>query len=455
MTETNRTADTPQSQWPDGKAPVSQTADAQPAPARRWLNGATLSVADQCVSSATNFLTSILIARACGKEELGLYVLGFTTALIVLELQSTLVTTPYLVFAPRLQGDERARYSGSILLHQLGLGLVGVALAGVGAWLASTSPSWLPAGIGTVFFVLMAALPCMMFRDFVRRVCFARQQMKSALLVDIAVFVLQISALGFLAFDESLSAAKAYGVIAASTLVPAALWCYLARDSFQAGPWRQDLQRNLQLGGWLFASGLLWAISANIYPWLLADAEGTGAAGVWGACLQLLALANIPLLGTQNFLGPKLTHLYVAEGMPALRRFALRTSVLFGGAILLVALALWALADFALGLVYGADFRGNATTVLFLVLHLATVAAAFPLSRGLFAIERAGADFAVNLVPVTLLFAVGIPLIHSHGLVGGALGLFISGAAAVVVRAVVFLAISRSRPDREPAGGTQ
>src|SRR5690348_9631784 len=44
----------------------------------RTLHQGIISLADQAVASATNFATGIIIARACSKEELGLYMLGFS-----------------------------------------------------------------------------------------------------------------------------------------------------------------------------------------------------------------------------------------------------------------------------------------------------------------------------------------------------------------------------------------
>src|ERR1035438_208101 len=69
------------------------------------LHQSIVSLADQGVASATNFLTGIIIARACSKEELGLYMLGFSLVLLAGGLQTTLICTPYMVFAPRLKGS--------------------------------------------------------------------------------------------------------------------------------------------------------------------------------------------------------------------------------------------------------------------------------------------------------------------------------------------------------------
>jgi hypothetical protein len=82
------------------------------------LHQSIVSMADQAVASATNFLTGVIIARACSKEELGLYMLGFSLILLMTDFQTSLITTPYMVYAPRLKGRAHALYTGSTLIHQ-------------------------------------------------------------------------------------------------------------------------------------------------------------------------------------------------------------------------------------------------------------------------------------------------------------------------------------------------
>ena len=92
-------------------------------PGRRLHQGI-ISLADQAVASATNFATGIIIARACSKEELGLYMLGFSLIFLMTDFQTSLITTPYMVYAPRLKGRAHALYTGSTLIHQLAFCLI-------------------------------------------------------------------------------------------------------------------------------------------------------------------------------------------------------------------------------------------------------------------------------------------------------------------------------------------
>jgi len=77
----------------------------------RALHQGIISLADQAVASATNFATGIIIARACSKEELGLYMLGFSLIFLMTDFQTSLITTPYMVYAPRLKGRAHALYT--------------------------------------------------------------------------------------------------------------------------------------------------------------------------------------------------------------------------------------------------------------------------------------------------------------------------------------------------------
>ena len=76
-----------------------------------------------------------------------------------------------------------------------------------------------------------------------------------------------------------------------------------------------DLKRNWTFGKWVFASGLLWTASTNLYPWLLAFFHGAAAAGTFAACMGVVSASNPVLLGIQNLVGPKIAHEY-AQGDP-------------------------------------------------------------------------------------------------------------------------------------------
>jgi O-antigen/teichoic acid export membrane protein len=405
----------------------------------RALQQGVLSLADQAVASITNFTTGVIIARASSKEEFGLYMLGFTLILLVTDLQTCLIATPYMVYAPRLKGRAHALYTGSTLIHQVALSFL-VVLAVVCAATAARA-GFGPPGLAPVLWVLAAMSSLIMLREFVRRICFASLKLKAVFLFDLLISVGQICGLLVLAHFKLLSASKAYWVIGAACGVAVLCWLYLNREGYhlRIGESVADLKRNWVFGKWVFASGLLWTASTNLYPWLLAFFHGAAAAGVFAACLGVVSASNPALLGIQNFLGPKIAHEFATAGHRGLRRLVLRISACLVVPVSLLALALIVWGDRLIGSLYGSRYAGNGPVVAVLALNLLISAIAFSFSRALFAIERADLDFALNLAAILIMATLGLWLVRTYGPLGAAIGLLVANVSTSSVRTVAFL----------------
>ena len=66
----------------------------------------TITIIDQAVASATNFATSVIIGRACSKDELGFYMLGVYDHAVCDGMQQALILSPYIVFSARRPGSR-------------------------------------------------------------------------------------------------------------------------------------------------------------------------------------------------------------------------------------------------------------------------------------------------------------------------------------------------------------
>jgi len=405
------------------------------------LHQSIVSLADQAVASATNFLSGIIIARACSEEEFGLYMLGFSLILLINDLQISLISTPYMVYAPRLKARAHALYTGSTLIHQLAFSLFAMLAVACGAIVVTYGYG--PRGLGSVLWALSAMIALITLREFARRVCFARLKLKTALLFDICVAVGQIIGLLVLSHFGLLSASRAYWVIGPACGIAVLWWLWSDRAFYhlRMSESLADLKKNWSFGRWVFASGLVWAVSMNLYPWLLALFHGTASAGVWAACLGVVSVGNPALLGIQNFVGPKLAHAYAADGLTALRRIVLKiiAAISLPMSILCLVLIFWG--GRLVALLYGHQYAGNNTVVAILAVNLLVAAAAFSFSRALFAVERADLDFWVNFAALFLMITLGLWLVRSFGPLGAALGLLAANLSTSAVRARVFLGL--------------
>ena len=411
---------------------------------RNTLSGAEVSqgffsLADQAAVSITNFVTGVILARCCSKEEFGLYMLGFSVILLVTDLQTSLIATPYMVYAPRLKGLKHALYSGSTLVHQLVFSLFTMLILAAGTFVTHFGIG--PNGLPRVMGALSTVIAVIMLREFVRRICFAQLKLKAAFAFDACIGAGQIAGMLVIARLGWLSANSAYWLIGAACGTGVVWWLWTDRSYFRprAGASIVDLKRNWTFGKWVFASGLLWTASTNIYPWLLAFFHGAAAAGTFAACLGVVAASNPVLLGIQNLVGPKIAHEYAHNGPTALRHLVLRISAFIAIPLSLVAVVLMFWGDHLVGMLYGHQYTGNRPVVAVLACNLLVSAVAFAYSRALFAVERADLDFRLNFAAIVIMATLGIWLVRIHGPLGAALGLFIAIFVTSAVRVIVFL----------------
>lgn len=405
----------------------------------RSLHQGVISLADQAVASATNFLTGIIIARACTKDELGLYMLGLSLIVMMTDFQTSLITTPYMVYAPRLKGRDHALYTGSTLIHQLAFCLL--TMVGVACGSLVVTHGLGPQGLGPILGALSVVIALIMLREHARRVSFARLRLTTAFLFDTSIAVGQISGLLLLARFGLLSAIHAFWVIGGVCGIAVLGWLWSDRECYhpRLEESRADLKKNWIFGKWVFASGLLWAVSMNLYPWLLAYFHGTASTGVWAACFGVVSVGNPALMGIQNFAGPKIAHVYAESGRKALRPFVLKITAALSllTSVLCFALIFWG--GPLVALLYGHQYAGNNLIVAVLALNLPVAAATFSFSRALMAIERADLDFVVNFAALFIMVSMGFWLVRAYGTLGAAVALFVANFLTSAVKAAVFL----------------
>jgi len=403
-----------------------------------------LSLTSQGINSANNFVSGIILGRLCPKEEYGLYALGFSLIVMITDFQSALISTPYMVYSPRLNGDDKRKYAGSTLSHQLMFSaLVSLMLlAGLGAVYSGMAPQ----NFTRVLEILAIVIVFIMLKDFIRQMCFISLNVKAALILDSVSASIQIGGLSILAYFRLLSADRAFIVVGIACGVTSIAWLFANKGFFMLRKEMilRDFQHKWALVKWMTASQLLWTSSMGLYPWILATYHGVKANGEWAACVSVIMLGNLVCVAVQNMLGPKIIYVLAREGISEMRGMIFKSAILFVLAMSLVCIFFVVFGNPLVVLFYGHKYEGNGYIVSVLALNLVMSSATFPFSRGLFAMERADLDFMINLVVIiTLLF--GVWLVRAFGPLGAAYGLFIANALSVLLRGIVFNRVSQSK----------
>jgi len=150
-------------------------------------------VADQAVSSLSNFALGLFVARAFGASGLGAFTLAYVTYSFTLNAARGVATDPLLVRysgVPRRQWRRAASSAtGVALLVGAAVGLVCLAAGMV-----------LPAPVGGAFLALGVGLPGLMLQDSWRFAFFADGRAKWALVNDVVWSTLLLVALAVMAY---------------------------------------------------------------------------------------------------------------------------------------------------------------------------------------------------------------------------------------------------------------
>lgn len=402
----------------------------------RGVPNSVLSIADQVVASGTTFISGALVGHFCTKEEFGLYTIGFSLLTLLMTVQASLIATPFMIRIHGLKRDDAKTFSGSSLIHQI------VFCMSVSLCVVVAGGAMFPGNVamGQTFLALGAALAFLLLRDYVRQTCFARLAYTQALALDVLLAFLQIGGLAALYMSETLHVWSAFLVLGLACAITALHWAVITRGERQIDRERitPDFMESWSNGKWLLASGLVWAVSMNMYVWIVAAFHGTASAGSWAAALGVMTLINPLMLGVQNYLGPRIMRADADGGISRLRLTVRDSGFVFFALLSAFTIAMFFFGDSLVTAIYGAKYAGNGPLVVLLSINATILTVGFAVSRGLFALELANIDFYVNFVALACFIVFGIALVRWIGPIGAAVAQVATNAIATIVRAIAF-----------------
>jgi O-antigen/teichoic acid export membrane protein len=408
-------------------------------------------VGDQAVVSLANFLSTVIVGRMCGQEELGIYVLATTMFWLVAGIPNALTWTPFTSRAPRMSPDRRAAYTGSITIHTVVLTLILTAIFGTAgivpaAWFGQ--PKWL----SMMCLALVPFTAMMTLREHVRRLCLSQVATREILLLDFPIAVAQLVLLLWLARSGQLSANTGLLAIAAACLL-SIVW-FIARGSeFQFSRRRAAIHwsYNLQFGRWLLAVSIAWLLTDSMYRWIVGLQYGLDGLGRFASAQAVVLFINPLLLTATNFGRALSANRLASGGIRALRRFTLQATLLVtivGG---LAFLALAIVGGPLVHLIFGEKYVGLGGIVATLCLGMLVRVAGVPIDASLAAMREGRTMFIAIFVQLAVVVVAGVPLIAHCGLNGVGYTMALAYGAAAAIEWRRFLQCEPSTADREEA----
>ncbi|WP_285588999.1 hypothetical protein [Actinomycetospora sp. NBRC 106378] len=387
---------------------------------------AVLGVADQVLSSGTNYLTAFIASVVLAPDGFGYFVVAYAVVTIYSAAVRAFVGEPLLAHLPSVDDEgHRRRLVASSLGAAAVLGIVGGLLALAVGTLVGGPLAWLTA------FALW--LPGALVADAGRYACFVRSDTAKALAIDTAWAAAQAVALGGIALAgtwsvTALAAAWGVGALGGIALLPL---LGLPRPA-DPRPW---LRESRYLAGWFTGVSIIG--QSQVYVVLLLAGlllSHTDAAGLRAVQLLVYQPPMTFMAAVLVLLTPIFARRAVAGDRVALDRF--RTLTLGAMAVLgLVVLSAIPLRHVLLELLFP-RYTAFSPLVVPVAIQCALAGLTVAFHAKLRGMRRARALFGVQIVMTSgVLTGAALGLLVG-GVDGLAWGMAIAGAVSLTVMAV-------------------
>lgn len=388
------------------------------------VKGSFFSIMSQAVVSGSNFVGGIIVAKACGISDFGIYSLIATTVLALQGIQQALIIGP-MMFLSEVGEHNLDRLSRYFILQVILSAplAIGAAVA-IEVFLHQWSVSQVLGIVGVVFFLQL--------QEFLRMRFYIDLKAGKVLALDITNHGLRLTLLLLLWWFELLSVSSAFLVMAFA----AGVTCFCVVRSVTLLPFRTcaDIaRRSFRYGRWLLLESLAYYLSIPLYLYLSSALLSHEATGGLSAAISLLNMPNVLVQGVMNLAVPMARRKLLDEGYEAWRSQLISTGTMVIVTSICVYIAISSAGSSLLGIVYGSEFEkyGNLLPIVgicYCFLAANTVlAAAFRIAHA----PQVGAVTKLWSSVITL--SVAYPLITLWGIEGAAAGLVVTSATWVAI----------------------
>ncbi|MGH9890449.1 MAG: hypothetical protein ACREA0_00375 [bacterium] len=317
-------------------------------------------VADQAISSGSNFVVGVVVARAAGVQALGAFAIATGLWIFFMGLARAVLFQPHLIALRTRHLQGATQPSGALAtLYLVGLLPVATLIVGLGLLIGPT------ADLGLALTSIGLAIIPLVLQDLIRQLSLASHRLSSAVYNDVA-FAIGTAALLLGAYQARgrLSAATAilaWGAAAIPAVVLGAFQLGIRPSPMEAARAHWHVLRALST--WLGLGEVAYVIGAQATMLLLAGLLSQTALGAFRAVITLIAPAQMVVTAIGAIALPTAIRRN-GSGYEPVRRFGILFSASVATLLLPYALILVAGGSTILRLTFGIGFADYGFLIL-------------------------------------------------------------------------------------------
>ena len=317
-------------------------------------NSLNWAIADQILVSGVNFLTGIFIARTLGLETFGQFTMIWLVILFFSSIQESLLLSPMMSISAKLTPHKaRTYFDGVFSLALLFALIVSCIIVILLIILPQFAYVTFVSSI-VVFSIVFLSL----LQETLRRILFAKHEIKLVFINDLISYLGQLSLLVLLVlFKNTVELVDVFLVIAASTFA-AVIFSYLSLQKlhFSFIQLLYVWQRNWPMAKWMVLSAISNWFTGNLLIIMAGIYLGNAAVGALKAAQNILGINHILFKLMENITPVKAGKLLVKSGINEMVSYLKQITIVSLGCFSIFALFIISFSDELMTFIYGAEY---------------------------------------------------------------------------------------------------
>jgi len=387
---------------------------------------------DQAIISASNFLSTIILARYVSPKELGIYAVGFILLRLARVIQEGIIIQPLNTFGAPMNNRRYQRYATSTGIIQIMLAAGLSAAAAITGWILIKTGN---DTAGPTTFYLWFPILAWQLQEYIRRALYTRGEVIQATINTIITNGIRIALLIYLAGQDDLSGIAGLLAIGIGDSVAVLVGAWQTRTYWGRRFENVKLTwvKNWRFGSWIAGGNILNWLSVEFYPVLAAGIISFAAAGAYRALQNLVAPIHMLLRAIDTYLTPRAARAFKEGGISTLKQI-LRLSYLVAGipTFILFAIVL-VFPKPLLQLLYGESYAEYSEGIFLMAIFYLLLYLGWPLQIALKAGRNSQPIFIANAAAVVAMFTFGVWAIYQWGVYGTIFGQIVNAVIMTII----------------------
>ncbi len=373
-----------------------------------------LTIIDQVIVSASNFLVIVLVARELGLADFGYVGLAYLTILFLNSQHRALITQPLNVMFFGKPENERTQYISSLFwMHGLWFAFAIVLILSISYFFFSD----VYLVLGAIVFLISSQL-----QEFVRRYWYSSDEIHKSVVNDGVCYIGRLLIVSLFCWFDEFTLENVFFVFSITTTIG---FCISFRQGFRLGFVPFNAIKNAFVAHWAYGKWLLLVTlsimgATQLYPFVL-KVHGAEVVGAFIAIRHILNAVSFGVQAVNSYLPGQLSRLLEQANNVAIKQLMNRLLIFlfFSGLMFFVVISVYA--KEVLMFFYGID---DETLILpFIILAIGsvfTLLSSVPNSY-LLTKEKTKNIFKIYFIGMVASLTLGAFLAAQFGLVGGAI----------------------------------